>query len=172
MYCTGRFLTKHTVIKGRKYESRRTRRRRSLQRSILVTCGVYGALTFLATHICARARLSALTVQKNELLNLSHPRTPLVSKGSYAYATLVTSKDALPGAFLIGVQWRELNPNWERIVIILDGSVHRQDADDLAKVFTRLLFSSYQFIDLDIKISFPYLPLRPSHYIFVEMEPT
>ena len=157
MYRTGHFLTKHTVTKSQKCETRRTRRRRSLRRSILVTCGVCGALTFLATHICARGRLSALTVQKNELLDLSHPRTPLVSEGSYAYATLVTSKDALPGAFLIGVQWRELNPNWERIVIILDGSVHRQDADDLAQVFTRLLFSSYEFTDLDTKISFPYL---------------
>ncbi len=150
-------LSQHTVTLSQKYETRRSRRRRWLRRSILVTCGVYGALTFLATHICARGRLSALTVQKNELLDLSHPRTPLVSEGSYAYATLVTSKDALPGAFLIGVQWRELNPKWERIVIILDGSVHRQDTDDLAKVFTRLLFTSYQFTDSDTKISFPYL---------------
>ena len=113
---------------------------------------------FFSEHLYAERRLSMLSVQSGELLRMyPQPVHVKLVQDKFAYATLVTSERSIPGALVLGMQMRELCPSCERIVILAGDAGNSTDIKNLATVFTRYLFSSYEFIDASTREAFPYL---------------
>lgn len=139
------------------HRSNRSRRNRAL-RCVLCSSLFYYLVLFFSEHFYAEQRLSMLSVQKGELLRMyPQPVQMKAVQDKCAHATLVTSERSIPGALVLGMQMRELRPSCERIVILTVDTINTLDMKNLATLFTRHLFSSYEFIDRSTREAFPYL---------------
>ena len=122
-------------------------RRRSTRRNIfrrlmcVLLCSSTTAVIYFGGCMTSAKWLSSLTVTRQVLSQLGTPTTVSLPLGRYAYATLVTTHTALPGAISLASSWKELNPTWDRLVVILYGAIQAPHLADLKLVFTKLIFA-------------------------------